>query len=310
MRYLPIFSCRTGGNCMGKIISLKYDFSFKHLFLNEVVRRHFISDALGIPLDDIHSVRLANTFLWKRYRRQKQGILDVVVELNNDSTVNIELQIKMLSYWDRRSLFYWSKLFTEGLLSGQKYDKLKRCICISILDFNLDGSSEYHKVYRLRDETGNEFSDMLEIHVVELNKTLRGTDRMDDWIRLFNVKTEEELEMLETGTNNLGILEAIKEVRIMSLGKYLRLLHEAHLKEIRDRAAREDYVRREGWNAGHSEGWNAGRSEGWNAGRSEGENRINCLNSSLIADKRFEDLERAIKDKEYREQLYKEYGIS
>ena len=278
---------------MGKIISLKYDFSFKHLFLNEVVRRHFISDALGIPLEEIRSVRLANTFLWKRYQKQKQGILDVVVELNNDSKVNIELQIKLLSYWDRRSLFYLSKLFAEGLLSGQKYDKLKRCICISILGFNLDECPEYHRVYRLRDEAGNEFSDMLEIHVVELKKTLSGTNRMDEWIRLFNAETEEELEMLEAGTNNLGILEAIKEVRIMSLRKNLRLLHEARLKEIRDRDAREDYVRR----------------EGWDAGRSEGEDRLNRLHGSLIADKRFEDLERSVKDKEYREQLYKEYGI-
>ena len=180
---------------MGKIISLKYDFSFKHLFLNEIVRRYFISDALGIPLEDIRSVRLTNTFLWKRYRRQKQGILDVVIELNNDSKVNIELQIEMLSYWDRRSLFYLSKLFTEGLLSGQKYSKLKRCICISILGFNLNEHPDYHRIYRLRDETGDEFSGMLEIHVVELNKTLSGTNRMDDWIRLFNAKTEEELEM-------------------------------------------------------------------------------------------------------------------
>ena len=274
---------------MGKIISLKYDFSFKHLFLNEVVRRHFISDALGIPLEEIRSARLANTFLWKRYRKQKQGILDVVVELNNDSKVNIELQIEMLSYWDKRSLFYLSKLFTEGLLSGQKYNKLKRCICISILGFNLDESPEYHRVYRLRDEAGDEFSDMLEIHVIELNKVLKGIDRMDGWIRLFNVKTEEELAMLETGTENLGILEEIKEVRIMSLRKYLRLLHEARLKEIRDRDAREDYVRREG--------------------RSEGEERLNRLYGSLIADKRFEDLERSVNDKEYREKLYKKYGI-
>ena len=156
---------------MGKIISLKYDFSFKHLFLNEVVRRHFISDALGVPLEEIRSARLANTFLWKRYRKQKQGILDVVVELNNDSKVNIELQIEMLSYWDRRSLFYLSKLFTEGLLSGQKYDRLKRCICIRILGFNLDECPEYHRVYRLRDEAGGEFSDLLEVQLLLI----------DDW---------------------------------------------------------------------------------------------------------------------------------
>lgn len=282
---------------MGQIISLKYDFSFKYLFLNEEVRRHFISDALGIPLKDIRSVRLANTFLWKRYWKQKQGIVDVVVELNNDSKINIELQIEMLAYWDKRSLFYLSKLFTEGLLSGQKYEKLKRCICISVLGFNLDDRPEYHKVYRLRDETGHEFSDMLEIHVIELNKPLSGTDSMDDWIRLFNVKTKEELKMLETRTKNTGILEAIKEVRVMSLGKTLRAIHEAKLKEIRDRNAREDYVRSEGVRQGVTQGV------------TQGEERFGKLNLRLIADKRFEDVERASKDKDYREQLYQEYGI-
>lgn len=282
---------------MGKIISLKYDFSFKYLFLNETVRRHFISDALGIPLEEIRSARLANTFLWKRYRMQKQGILDVVVELNNDSRVNIELQIEILAYWDKRSLFYLSKLFTEGLLSGQKYERLKRCINISILGFNLDNRSEYHKVYRLRDETGYEFSDMLELHVIELNKPLKGTGPMDEWILLFNATTEEELDMLGAKTKNVGILEAIKEVREMSLRRSLRLLHEARLKEIRDRNAREDYVRSEGWN------------EGRNEGRNEGEDRLNRLYGCLISDKRFEDLERSIQEKAYRELLYKQYDL-
>ena len=286
---------------MGQIISLKYDFSFKYLFLNETVRRHFISDVLRIPLEDIRSVRLANTFLWKQHQRQKQGIVDVIVELNNDSKVNIELQVEVLSYWDKRSLFYLSKLFTEGLLSGQKYQKLKKCICISVLGFNLDERPENHKVYRLRDEAGHEFSDMLELHVIELSKPLSGTGRMDEWIRLFNAKTEEELKMLEASTKNEGILEAIREVRGMSLKKTLRALHEARLKEIRDRNAREDYVR--------NESWNAGRNEGLSEGMREGEDKLNRLNASLIADNRLKDLERAIQDKEYREQLYQQYGL-
>ena len=286
---------------MGRIISLKYDFAFKHLFLNQEVRRHFVSDALGIPLDEIREVHLENTFLWKRYRRQKQGIVDVIVELNNDSRVNIELQIEMLAYWDKRSLFYLSKMFTEGLLSGQKYEKLKRCVCISVLGFNLDERPEYHKVYRLRDETGHEFSDMLEIHVIELNKPLGGTSRMDDWIRLFNVRTEEEMEMLKVSTKNIGIIEAIKEVRIMSFGKTLRTLHEAKLKEIRDKNAREDYVR--------SEGIRQGLEQGLNQGLNEGEDRVNRLYRVLIADQRYDDMEKAIDDKTFREQLYREYEM-
>ena len=99
----------------------------------------------------------------------------------------------------------------------------------------------------------------------------------------------------------------------MSLRKNLRLLHEARQKEIRDRAAREDYVRSEGRREGRREGLREGRSEGLREGRSEGrregEDRLNSLNCRLIADKRFEDLERATRDKEYRERLYNEYEI-
>ena len=278
---------------MADIISLQYDYCFKHLFLNENIRRYFVSDALGLPLEEIRSVRLANPYLWKRFRQQKQGILDVIIELNDDRKVNVELQIKMISHWDRRSLFYLSKMYTEDLLIGQKYYRLRKCISINILGFNLDDRPEYHKVYRLRDETGHEYSDMLEIRVIELNKPLNGTDPMDDWIRLFNAKTEEELDMLQTTTKNRGILEAIKEVRIMNLGKTMRALYEGHMKQIRDQYARDEYV----------------RTEGKKQGIEQGMEQASRLNLRLIEDNRLEDLKRAAKDKAYLEKLLKEYGI-
>ena len=278
---------------MADIISLQYDFCFKHLFLNENIRRYFVSDALGLSLEEIRSVRLANPYLWKRFRQQKQGILDVIIELNDDRKVNVELQIKMISHWDRRSLFYLSKMYTEDLLIGQKYYRLRKCISINILGFNLDDRPEYHRVYRLRDETGHEYSDMLEIRVIELNKPLNGADPMDDWIRLFNAKTEEELDMLQTTTKNRGILEAIKEVRIMNLGKTMRALYEGHMKQIRDQYARDEYV----------------RTEGKKQGMAQGIEQVNRLNLRLIEDNRLEDLKRAAKDKAYLEKLLKEYGI-
>lgn len=242
------------------IISPKYDFSAKELFSNEVVRRHFISDVLGIPIEKIRSVRMLNPFLRKRFRLQKQGILDVLVELNDSTKINIEVQVELFANWDRRSLFYLAKMYTEDLLVGENYAKLKRCVSISILDFNLTDSEEYHKVYRLRDEQGNEFSDLFEVHTIELRKKLKGNGKMDDWIRLFNAKTEEELDMIQT--KNAGLQEAINMVKTMSLSKRMRLRYEAHMKDVRDRRAREDYVREEGHQAGHQEGRQEGLREG------------------------------------------------
>ncbi len=51
------------------------------------------------------------------------------------------------------------------------------------------------------------------------------------------------------------------------------------------------------------------RNEGIEEGIEQGEGRVNQLNSYLISDKRFDDLTRATKDKQYQALLYKEYGL-
>ena len=43
--------------------------------------------------------------------------------------------------------------------------------------------------------------------------------------------------------------------------------------------------------------------------RSEAENRVNQLNLYLISEKRFDDLKRAVNDREYQLQLFQEYGL-
>ncbi len=60
-------------------ISLITDYAFKGLFTHELVRKQFLSDVLGIPLGEMKSVRIINPFLWRRFRRQKEGILDMAL---------------------------------------------------------------------------------------------------------------------------------------------------------------------------------------------------------------------------------------
>ena len=109
---------------------------------------------------------------------------------------------------------------------GQNYEKLCRCISIGLLDFNLTKREKYHSVYRLREEDGTEFTDLLEIHIVEMSKTLRGTEAVEDWIRLFYAESEEDLQMIKA--KNAGIREAIGALKEMSLKKNLRYLYEKH----------------------------------------------------------------------------------
>lgn len=301
---------------MGKIISLKYDFSFKYLFQNELVRRQFISDVLGIPLTQIRSARLTNTQLWKKQREQKQGVLDVALELNDESQIDIELQIRMFRYWDSRTLFYLAKMFTAYSEEGEGYDRLKKCINISILGFKWDDSEAYHRVYRMRDENGRDFSDKLEIHIIELNKPLSGESPVDDWIRLIQAETEEDLDMLKLSTKREGILEAIDILKNMNLRQWAREAHEAELKARRDQWALEATAREEGIEEGMEQGLARGLKRGLKQGLEQAReesahqiDRLNRLNLKLLEARQFEDLERAARDEAYRKKLYRIYDI-
>lgn len=253
---------------MAFIISPKYDQCIKQLFRNTLVLKYFLSDILDIPVEEIKSLKLLNTLLWRKYKNEKQGILDILVELEDGTRINIEMQLRISKSWDKRQVFYLSKMFTSDLQVGEDYARLKRCVAISILDFNLTDREEYHNVYHLRDEDGNLFSDILEIHTLELRKKLTGMGRMDDWIRLFNAKSREDLDMIKT--NNPGILEAIREIKEMGLSKTLRVIYEARLKEIRDQRAIEAYIRDEAREQGLAEGREKGMQEGIQQGMQEG----------------------------------------
>ena len=248
------------------IISMKYDDMFHAVFTHENVRKQFLSDVLEIPLESIRTARLVTPRLWKRHRRQKLGILDIALALGDDTKVNVELQIRMQQQWVKRQLFYLARMYDEDLLMGQNYSRLKKCISIGILDFQLLDSESYHSVYRLRDEQGEELTDLWELHIIELGKGLRG-ERLDDWIRLFQAKSEEELEMLTT--KNKGLAEAAEVMKRMSLGRTLRYYYEAHLKAVRDRYGEDAYVRDQGRAEGLAEGIAQGTAKGIAQGKAE-----------------------------------------
>lgn len=266
-----------------KLISLEYDFCIKEVMENEVVRRYFISDVLHIPLRDIKSVRIINPFLWRRYRKQKLGILDIQLILNDNTKINVEIQLKPQAYWEKRTIFYLAKMFTADLRRGEAYKKAKKCIAITILDFNIDEREAYHNKYLLRDDSGKVYTDILELHTIELKKNpiKEQPSPLDEWHSLFNAKTEEELDMIKSGTKNRGIIEAVKELKEINLIDSLRYEHELRLKAKRDREAEDEYV----FEQGKEEGIKLGREEGTKLEREDGLQRlINILRRNNYPD--------------------------
>ncbi len=240
-------------------VSLKADFVVKELFAHETVRKQFLSDVLGIPVAQIKSVRLANPFLRKLLRRQKQGILDVVMVLNDGTKVDVEMQVDAQKHWTKRNLYYLGRLYTDDLMIGENYSKLRRCVSISLLDFKLFPEKlAYHNIYRLRDEAGRELTDLWEVHIIELGKKLTGS-AVDDWIRLFNAKSQEEADMIAIKNENMR--EAVEVVREMGLIRTMRWIYDDYWKAKRDRWARDEYVRDEGIAIGLERGKAEGKAE-------------------------------------------------
>ena len=252
---------------LGKFLPPKSDVAFRELMRNEMVRRYFISDVLGIPLEKIREIRLENTFLSRRSRREKQGILDVKVLLNNNCRINIELQVREVPAWDKRSLFYLSKMYAEEAHAGEDYSPLKKCIVICILGFKWNDSPSYHKIYYLKDQEGQLYSDQFEMHVIELGKELTG-DQLDDWIRLFRVESIEELQRIQS--TNPGVMEAVREVMAMNMGRRLRALYEEHMRIKRDRLYLRNAAIQEGRQEGIRQGIQQGMQQGIQQGMQQG----------------------------------------
>ncbi|MGN1151289.1 MAG: PD-(D/E)XK nuclease family transposase [Lachnospiraceae bacterium] len=123
---------------------------------------------------------------------------------------------------------------------------------ISLLDYDFfPGREEYHAVYRLRDSEGRDLTDLWELHIIELTKALKGTP-VDDWIRLFNAESVEELDMITT--KNEGITEAINVLKSMSLRRPLKALFDDYMKAKRDRWDEDEYIRDEGIAIGEARG--------------------------------------------------------
>ena len=228
------------------------DWCGKELFENKEVREGFLSDVLRLPRSAIKETQIVNASLWKRARKEKQGIVDIRIRLNSDRIINIEIQVLKSEHWDKRQLFYLSKMYTEKARRGEDYDNLPDCISIAILDFNLTEDDEYFHCYKLRDENGKIFSEAMTVYILELGKTLGRESVLDDWIRVFKAKSEEELDMIKS--KNRGILAAIKELKEIGLYNILREEYEYRLKVKRDTRAREAYVRKEGKIEGKIEG--------------------------------------------------------
>ena len=154
------------------IMSPKVDFCFKELLNDEDVRRGFIAAILGVKADMIQRTELLPTYLRKQHQKDKLGILDIRVVLENGTQIDIEMQVIAYDYWAERSLFYLCKMFSEQIHEGEDYQELKKCIHVGILNFILFDDEEYYSKFHIWEDSRKLlYTDKMEIHIVRTSET-------------------------------------------------------------------------------------------------------------------------------------------
>ena len=139
---------------MRQLIDLKIDYAFKLIFGkqgNEPILIAFLNAALRLPHENqITAVTLLNPELNKEYKDDKKSVMDIRAVTNEGIYVNIEIQLANKYDMERRTLYYWAKMYTLQMQEGMAYQELANTITINILDFNyINQTRNYHSVFRL-----------------------------------------------------------------------------------------------------------------------------------------------------------------
>jgi predicted transposase/invertase (TIGR01784 family) len=250
---------------MRQLLDPKVDFVFKKIFGNEKHPKILISflNAVIKPVNKIVSVELKDTEITKDNLDDKFSRLDVKAITSNDEHINIEIQLKNEYNMIKRSLYYWSRMYSEQLGEGDNYNQLSRTICINILKFKYLKTENFHTSYRLKEvETNEELTDVQEIHFIEIPKLPKNTDINDmltGWIEFLKDPNSEETLELELSVEE--IQEAKKELIRLSNDEKERESYERREKANKDRTSALGKALNDGIEQGREEGREEGEKK-------------------------------------------------
>lgn len=228
-------------NASGRIpFGMTNDYMFRAVLQqNNYVLKGLICSLLHLNSADVDSVEITNPIvLGNAPADDKEFILDIMVSLNNRSSINLEMQMAYSPHWRERSLSYLCRTFDQ-LWHGADYGDVKPTIHIGFLNFSPtpDDKPEFYASYRmLNEKTYASYSDKFLLRVVNLTQIDIATAedkaiQLDYWARLFTAKSWEEVIMI---TKNNSVLSSASQS-----------LYEMNADDIiRQKCrAREDYIK-------------------------------------------------------------------
>ena len=205
---------RLNGDFASATGNIEYGFTNDYMFRavlqkNKKVLKSLICALLHLKPDEVSSVEITNPIILGETITDKDFMLDIHVSLNNNTNINLEMQVQNLGNWTERSLSYLCRSF-DNLNSGDDYKEATPAIHIGFLDFTLFPEvPEFYATYRMMNiKKHHLYSSKFTLSVVDLTKIDLATDEdkawgLDHWAHLFKATTWEELKMIAKNSETL-----------------------------------------------------------------------------------------------------------
>ncbi len=230
-----------------EMLPLSNDYVFKRIFGkggNKKILKSLLEAILKI---NIKKIEVKNPEIPKEAIDEKLSILDIKAEINENTMVDIELQVGNTTAIERRLIVYNAKLIAGDIKVSEEYKNVKDTIIICIINDNIVKRNAYLSLAMLKYEKTEEIryvnmgyekeeeeylTDMVKYYIIELPKFKKKKPKVADLLEkwLYVIGGDQKM-MEEYKKENEEIKEAIEQLKEMSADEYERELY-----EIRERS--------------------------------------------------------------------------
>ena len=191
-----------------QLMDMRVDYAFKlifgtgdTLFLISLLNAIFANKK--IPRI-IKSLVIANPYLEKYSKGDKLSILDIRAQLDDGSTILIEMHLYDLDDLKYKTIRSWARAYGEELKTSEAYSTQTPVICITFANGSMDEgeNQKIHKCCKITDiDDHTVFSDALELHYIDMKAFVKAINEKGS---IDEDKTEES--MLDNFSNWLAFI--------------------------------------------------------------------------------------------------------
>ena len=177
--------------------NLLNDFAFKYVFGEDCKEANdALKSLLTVFLErSVNHVVVKNSEMVKDYSKMKSPRLDLLVEFDDRTTVDLEMQLRQTKdNLPIRFSYYLARLHGSQELEGKYYGELKETIVLVFFNVNLIDNHRMCNTFTLRNEEGLSFveesQDRMKLRTVEMakldvNKPLKDMNEQEKMIYYF-----------------------------------------------------------------------------------------------------------------------------